>query len=426
MAIRRTAVRDMYQALGPRGFVAKFHQLLGLSDANGSRHYDPTRGRNVLEGLNEPSRLRPEEVSIRDLAEGLMGEDFERGLRTPPHQLVDVLEAGSEIVPSAFANTSVWHSSVAGLLEAKMLEGYQRPEYIMEGLVENIPSNKRTEKFIGLTGVGDEAVERKPGNPHKRVQLGEHYVTTPETVNRGIGVEVTREAVMFDLTRDLLTQAEGAGDTLALRKEYLLVDLVIGVTNTYTYNGTTYNTYVASGGLWANLHQNPLSTYQDLDDALQLFVGMTDPTTGEPINVTAKDLLVMPANWTNARSIIDPPEIQKRTATTQADVRTAPNPVAGMFNLIAGPTYPFAYRRATAADGLNLSTANAQGRWWLGDFRRAFGWVQNLPFTVVRANPTDYHMADHGLVFALFADEMGVPVVKEPRYVICNQVEAVG
>jgi len=37
---------------------------------------------------------------------------------------------------------------------------------------------------------------------------------------------------------------------------------------------------------------------------------------------------------------------------------------------------------------------------------------------VIRANPNDYEMADRGLVFSLFADEMGVPCVLEPRQVV--------
>jgi hypothetical protein len=50
--------------------------------------------------------------------------------------------------------------------------------------------------------------------------------------------------------------------------------------------------------------------------------------------------------------------------------------------------------------------------------------MENLPMTIVRAAPSDYVMADHGLVAAIFIDEMGVPVVLNPRYVIKNKNEA--
>jgi len=225
--IRGNAVGEMLRGLGHRRFVHKFYQLLGLEDANERRCYSAEKGRCVLEGAT----ISPGEVSVLDLAMGLTGTSgsaLEELLRTPAHRRVDVMEAGTEIVPSAFANISAFNASVAGLLEARLLEAYSRPAYIAEQLGEVIPSTKRSEKFIGISTVGDASLERKPGDPHVRAAGGEQYVTTPETKNRGIAIEVTREAVMFDLTRDLLAQAEKAADALALRKEYLMVDCVLG------------------------------------------------------------------------------------------------------------------------------------------------------------------------------------------------------
>jgi len=419
--IRGNAVGEMLRGLGHRRFVHKFYQLLGLEDANERRCYSAEKGRCVLEGAT----ISPGEVSVLDLAMGLTGTSgsaLEELLRTPAHRRVDVMEAGTEIVPSAFANISAFNASVAGLLEARLLEAYSRPAYIAEQLGEVIPSTKRSEKFIGISTVGDASLERKPGDPHVRAAGGEQYVTTPETKNRGIAIEVTREAVMFDLTRDLLAQAEKAADALALRKEYLMVDCVLGVTNTYNYNGTSYNTYQTATP-WINNIQNPLVNWTDYDEALQLFAGMTDPETGEPIEVRPNAVLAMPAEWVNHSYYLNSAEVGRYTSSLAEEARGR-NPMYGMFQLLGGPTYPYAYKRARAADGLNLSEANAKGLWLLGDFKGAFAWVQNLPLTVLRANPSDHEMADRGLVFALFADEMGTAAVKDPRKVVKNRVEA--
>ena len=77
-------------------------------------------------------------------------------------------------------------------------------------------------------------------------------------------------------------------------------------------------------------------------------------------------------------------------------------------------------RRATASDGLAVSASNAQKYWWIGDFKRAFVYTQNLPLTIQRATASEYEMADRGLVFSMFADEMGNCGVRDPRFVVCN------
>jgi hypothetical protein len=48
-------------------------------------------------------------------------------------------------------------------------------------------------------------------------------------------------------------------------------------------------------------------------------------------------------------------------------------------------------------------------------------YIENLPLTITRAAPTSYEMADRGLVFSMFVDEMGIPAVRDPRFVIQNR-----
>lgn len=418
--INGASVRRMYQEKGPRQFVHEFYQNLGLEDPQtGRRYFDPLRDRNVIEN----QAWRPENISLRDLAQSILAaaSDFELQelLKTPAYKQVDVLESGTDIVPSAFANVSAFNSAVAGLLEAKFLESYNRPTFIADQLCQTIPSHKRSEKFIGISLPGDTAEERKPGNRHPRLQLSERYVTTPDTVNRANAVDVTREAVMFDNTRQLLEQCEKAAETLALRKEYVVIDTFLGVNNTYTYNGTNYNTYLTSGN-WVNkITSNALVDWTQIDAANQLFTGMTDQETGQPVEVVPRDLFVMPAKFWTARGILRY-TVSTRFTNSGAERGDGPNILGEnlALNLVGTATYPYALKRATASDGLNVSSSTAKNYWWIGDFRKAFGYVQNLPPTINRANPNDYEMADRGLVFSLFADEMGVPCVLEPRQVV--------
>lgn len=427
MALNATQVSRLYKDRGPVGFVREMHQMLGLRNPDGVRNRNQD-GRLVLES----QKIKPETVSLRGLAIGLLGEQsLEESLRTPAPQVMefqrDVLEAGNEVVPSQFSNITAYNETVAGLLEAKILEAYQRPEFIADKLVTNYPSNKVQEKFIGISTPGDDAQQRQPGQPHPRTNLSERYVVTPVTKNYANAIDVTAEAALFDMTRQLMDHADQVGQTLALRKEYRVLNTFLGIDNTYSYNGTTYNTYLlaADNGNWANWVVEELVDWTDFDVIFKMFTLMTDQETGLPISVDAKDLMVMPAKLATAMKIIHDTTIQARTPTTMAVVSEGSNPMNRWgFN---DPLYSVHARRAGLAgfvdttDATAYTAAEVDEVWYAGNFKKAFGYVENIPLKVQRAAPSSYEMLDRGLIFSLFADEMGVPFVREPRFVIRAQ-----
>src|SRR5581483_6264295 len=231
------ALRQLYQSEGPVAFSHKFATMLGLG------HYDSNSGRFVrkFEGdigtrpVLESQQIRPEEISLRGLAQAIFGNVSDGELAhdcltvaglpgsAPISALTGMsqawaMEAG-ENVPSQFGNISAFNSSALGLLEAKMLEVWNRPAFISDSVVETIPTDIRSQKFIGVGIPGNLNTERKPGDPHIRVQLPERYVTTPDTTNRGAGIDITREAVMFDRTGQLLANAEKIVEGLRMGKE---------------------------------------------------------------------------------------------------------------------------------------------------------------------------------------------------------------
>lgn len=438
MSLSIGTIRGWVRDHGPTGFVRRIHHVIGLRDADGVRYRNDV-GQPVLES----QAMSPDLFSFRALAVGLFGEEnMEEALSRPgllnarPYERLEgnVLEAdGGAIVPSQFANISAYNETVAGLLEAKILEAYKRPEFMADRMMMTIPSNKRQEKFIGISTPADVAQIRNPGASHPAMDLRERFVTTALTQNYGLKVDVTREAVMFDLTRELLQQSELVGRTLALRKENRMWRMVLGVDNSYTYNGTGYATYVASAGNWTNWYQNPLTDYTALDAVWQAFFGMTDQETGQPIAVDAKDLFVMQGIYATASHILRQTTVELRTPNpatsngyaTVVGAGASPVKFTNDWELVGKPS-PYAFSAATASDGLAMSASNAKGIWLAGNFKKAFGYVENMPLTTLRANPDSYTMADKGLVFSLFGDEMGVPCVLEPRYVIKCQPQATG
>lgn len=424
-------IQGWVREYGPAGAAHRVHQHLGLEDPQTGAPYHKRRSAElVLESetdrharIDRLATHRPtaDNWSVKELAKGftgLDGDDLRSSLSYSGrayHETGNVLEAGAFIAPSQFANVSAFNAAAAGLFEARMLEAYQRPEFVLSNVVETITTSRRQEMLIGVSMVGDTAEERKPGDPHHRIALQERYVTGQININRGNGVDVAREAVMFDQTRELLQQAEEATQTLALRKEYLITDSVIGVTNTYNYRGTGYNTYATSGNFVNKVTGNALVDWTNFNAANQLFTSMTDQETGQPIEISVKQVLVMPFKEMSARYVFNFTGLEN--TNSGLTVRYfGDNELKGQYQLL--PPSKYAYRRATDSTGLNLSATNAQALWWLGDFYRAFAWTQNIPLTILRATPTDYTMSDRGLIFSLFADEMGNPMVKDPRFVV--------
>ena len=446
-------IASQYAERGPWGFTRWFSQCLGLpTPNNGERTLDAMERSSIRES-SKPA-MRTEEVSLLALAQGLISpypEEISRAIgqcgtassSIPLH----AMEAATDVTPSAFANISAYNAAVIGLLEMRILQAYQKPTFMLQNAVEVIPSKLRSLKLAGVSNIGDVAQDRDPGQTHARANLSERFTTTPITKNKGIGVDVTREAVLFDYTAQVLKQADSVGESLALRKEYQIVDCVIGVTNSYNYNGTTYNTYQdaaadGNGGNFINSFVNPITTSNAWDaynKVLQAWVNMVDPETGQPISLEGFDILAMPAAAMIHEVQLQASEISRMANALTGtywpqDAAKSTNPARGMFRLMGGDKakiYPYAFRRATDASGLALSTtpvttgiastSPAGGLWFAGDFKKAFNWNENLPLTITRANVNDYVMGDRGIVMALFADEMGAAGVTDPRYVTRNK-----
>ena len=72
--------------------------------------------------------------------------------------------------------------------------------------------------------------------------------------------------------------------------------------------------------------------------------------------------------------VLNATEVRQTTNTNTLTV--APNPLnngGSRYELLESP---IAANRCTAADGLALSAANAKARWYMGDFRKAFKWME--------------------------------------------------
>ena len=429
------------QSGGRVAFVNLLRHQLGLCDKNGNDHKDRAGNRVLRE-----STMAPEEFATDELAQAIMGPEVvawfhsrDRLARAIQHRaLIEsqfpgdsraLLEAtGVGIDVSAFANINAWTAVVGGLIEVKILEAWQNPMFIGDEFCPPEPTKLNGQKVIGTGRLGNKAEFRRPGQKHARAQFGERWIQTPETKERALAVDIYKEAAFWDLTGEVLRQGGDVGEWLRYQKELAQMDELLGVTNTYVYNGVAYLTYLAvdpfPAGQWLNDFSNELNDWLNVQEVMLKFSRMTDPTTNTRVLIMPDVVVVMPGKEATAHLILDARETETRTTanTTQATApvlqvrRTDSNPYKGKFKKVL--TSPLLEQRATDADGLNLSLANATKWWWALQSGKVFKYMQNWPLTVSQAPATNYEMLDQGIISSYFANERGIPSTWEPRGVV--------
>jgi len=379
------------------------------------RRYELDGARKTVEHLSEALRqgtLKPEDFSIRDLAEGLVpdGHEWVRSLDPRTAGGLSVLEAGDGVDVTAFLN-------IAGqVIYAKIMESYQQEAFVMAKLVETIPTRLDGEKIPGVTRVADEVAEVAPGMPYPSLGFGEDYIETPSTTKRGFIVPVTREAIFFDRTHLILSRAAEVGEVLGLNKEKRLLDLLIGATNNYKWKGTVYDTYQTAQP-WINvLTGNELLDWTDVDHAEQLFADILDPNTGEPVLIQANTVLVTPAYRHAAHRVFAAAELAYTSVdgvTAQAPQTTAT--VKNPFRSYQVVESRLAYRRVVAQ---GQTAENAKQHWFIGDFKKAFAYMENWPITVTQSPANSEADFNNDIVVRFKASERGAAAVLNPRFIV--------
>jgi hypothetical protein len=375
------------------------------------RRYDldgPAKTTAHLSESLKRRQLHPEDFSLRDLAEGLVpdGHHWVRSLDPKSGAGVNLLEAGDGVDVTAFLNIT------GQLIYSKIMDAYTQEAFVVSKLVDTVPTRLDGEKIPGIARVADNVGEVHPGMPYPNLGFGEDYIETPSTSKHGFIVPVTKEAIFFDRTNLVLSRAAEVGEILGLNKEKRLIDLVIGVTNNYKWLGTTYNTYQTSAP-WINVKTgNELVDWTDVDAAEQLFADILDPNTGEPVLVSANTVLVMPAFRHAAHRVFNATEIAY-TGSGAATATTAANPL-GNYRVEESR---LAYRRIIAS---GEPAANAKKWWFIGDFKKAFAYMENWPITVSQSTSNSEADFQSDVVVRFKASERGAAAVLNPRFVVKN------
>jgi hypothetical protein len=361
--------------------------------------------KHLSEALSE-QKIRASDFSIRDLAEALVpdGREWVRSLDPRSANGLSLREAADGVDISAFSNVT------GQLIYSAILEAYNQESFVVSKLISTIPTRFDGEKIPGVTRPADLIDGIRPGMPYPNLGFGEDYIETPSTTKRGFIVPVTKEAVFFDRTNLIISRAAEVGEILGLNKEKRVLDVVLGVANNYKWKGTSYNTYQTASP-WVNkLSGNELVDWTSVDKVEQLFADIVDPATGEPVLAQGNTVLVMPAYRHAANRIFNATEI-RYTATGSGTQTIAPNPISGY----RVESSRLAYRRLIAA---GVAPGDAKKYWYVGDFKKAFAYMENWPITVVQAPRNDEADFTQDIVLRFKVSERGAAAVINPRFVV--------
>lgn len=364
-------------------------------------------------GLNDPSAkgaLFPERIDFKELAEAVWPTWREDG--DPSRERLMVRDLREDAVDSTmFVNISgpiVFSATMKGFVEA---DGG-----VFEKLCTVIPTKFSGEKIPGISMPAADGYEIAEGAEYDQGTLIEDWIETPVTTKKGQILLLTKEAIFFDRTAQLIQQAQAVGKRLATKRLKAMLRVVLGIVNPFKWKGTAYSTYQGTTP-WVNRVASGASALVDWTDINELMLVMArnnDPNTGEPIEPMLRDILVAPALAATAKRILNATEIRTGDGASQTAQVVSSNPVAGMItNIIVSQQM----EKLLDVEG-SMTVAEAAASYIVGDFKRAFAYMENWPITpeTLAAGSSLGFMRD--VVAGFKASERGIPAVMEPRAVV--------
>lgn len=355
---------------------------------------------NTAQHLTEALKqgdLKPDDFSLRDLAESFMPGGLTQ---------IEQMEVLTEDAAIPLVNT------VGAVIDTKIKEAYNQEVFAASKLIRTIPTRLNGEKIHTFGAVCDNNLVVAPGSSYTTANLHADYIETPATTKRGLIIPVTKEAVFFDQTHHLLERAAEVGEILALNKEKQILDVILGIVGTYKQNGTSRNTY-SIGGVnlpWKNLLSgNELLNWENIERAEDLFGEMTDPVSGNAVLIEPNAVLVMPPKRHLAHRLFYASSVSYDNGAAST-ISTIRNPFA-KYRLVSSR---LAYQQLK----LQPSETNPEKVWFIGNFRKAFAYMENWGLTVSRSMPGDESDFTQDIVVRFKASERGTPAVLDPRYVV--------
>lgn len=353
-------------------------------------------GKEIENGVK--ARVPAEKWSLRVLWEALVG---------PIDETLPINRFFEKNYREFSINSTMFPKATGNLILNKVIEGYNMPGFIGNQLVENMPSNLKSETIVGFTDLQG-VKEVGEGEEYEESSIGEKFVTT-DSMKKGRVISLTDETIRFDKTGQILRRAQQLGEKAGIDKELRILKAVTGVdTQVYKPNGTATTLYAHA--THKNLNdQNALTDWTNIDNAIQYHAAnVRDDRQGEtadPILWMPNTILCGPDLVTTARRIVGATEIRAVSNTSNTTISS-------------NPFSDYKVLSSTLWSALGLTT----GDWYIGDFMRQFVWHEVYPIQTFAQGATSESAFDRDIVARFKVRYYGGPAAIDHRYVIKNTV----
>jgi len=375
-------------------------------------------GYQVLREALKEGKIKPEDISFREMAQSLIGDNWEGHLR-------NVASRGAES-PMAFRESvdavdSSGFSSITGqLLVDEIKDKYKLATMVTDQMfrvVKVTNGNLGTHVVPYLTDTVDDPEIVNQGQKYPETSFQGQYITLAAPEKYGRVCSVTFEAIYSDLTKQILDSAGSVGRRVGLWVEKKRLRVALGLVNNHVWNGTSYNTYQTATPWVNSVTDFTLTDWKSIEELELLFAKMLDPVLNEPIEIEGAQLLTVPANRYKAKRILNATEVRSGDITTGAgDQLVSANPLDGGYQLM---TSKHLRRQALTFGSATFDTeAKADTINIFGDFKKAFYWREVFPLQTVQAPPMNTAEFEQDIVLRVKANVFGVAGVWDPRYVI--------
>ena len=376
----------------------------------------------ISEGIQKGD-FKPEDFSLRDMAENLIDNGRTFVSRLDPRRKTHLL-----MEDAAYVDTSVFSSINRQIIFSAIKEAMSLDTLIGDYLCTTMPSNLQEDELIpGITVVADEHGDEVPeGVDYPLVGVAEEKVRIPRAEKHGAIIGITKEAIIADRTGILLERARSLGNSLAIRREKAIIDVVIGGVNPYVRNDIARNTYanIAGTSYFDNIITDALVNYTDIQAAADLWYAMSEPNIGEPLMHDPDTLIVCPTlAWTAGAILTDTVlTLQQAVVRAAGAVEIKSQGVNRIPWKLTLRTNEWVTRRLlhhNGNGGLTTTTRDlANAHWFIGKPTKAFVWKEIWPLDVEEAPVNNEAMFKADIVARFKASYKGIAGVLEPRYMI--------
>lgn len=369
------------------------------------------RGNLILREAIQKKRINPDRLSIRGLAEGMLGDTMEKIHRS----LKDYINNPLNVREQTVVDSSNFAAVTGQILIDRVRQKYELTTQLGKLIfrVESTGTNLQTyrEQIVSRVPEMSETVEQNMQYPAR--QFTQMYVDYPAPSKFGHQCNITLELVLSDQTRQIYDMADSVGEMTGWDEERRKMRVFLGIVNNFSQNGTAANTYRTSGS-WINmLNDFTLLDYRSINRLEQTLRNQTDPQSGLPLNNFITDLFVMPTNRYTAKRILNATEVRSN-GTSTGDLLVSANPIDANINLM--PTSQYAQVLADAEGG--YTSAQADSIVVAGDFQNALVWREVFPVHTEQLPPGNERSFDRDIVYSVKASGMGVAGVREPRKLV--------